>query len=248
MKSSVRVGLIIAMKEEADILASAIGLTQRKTKKGNYLTYTNTQGDIVMLTPGLDERFLCFGTPVSRIGKISAGIITTLLVKNFHPRCIINAGTAGGIKSASMSIGDIVIANFVSSHDIHIPLSGYDEYGIRKIPIIHHKKLQFLSQPYKIGLVSSGESFATMSEEWKIIKQNNALVKEMEAAGILHALEILGSKTPIYVIKSVTDICDEKIHAHTSSEEFRKNFNFAMNELSSVMKEIVDHKDKILLK
>ncbi|OGG11600.1 hypothetical protein A2Z00_05230 [Candidatus Gottesmanbacteria bacterium RBG_13_45_10] len=246
MKSSVEIGLVVAMKEEADILATAIGLTQHKTEKGNYLTYTNTQGNIVMLTPGLDGHFQCFGRPVSRVGKISAGVITTLLIEHFHPGCIINAGTAGGIKSAGMKIGDIVIADYVSSHDIHIPIVGYSEYGKRKLPIAHLKKLKFLSHPHKIGLVSSGESFATSSEEWKIVKQNNALIKEMEAAGILHTMEVLDSMMPVYVIKSVTDIIDEDIHTLTSSEEFSKNFTSAMKRLSFIIKEIVDNKHKIL--
>ncbi len=245
MKTSVDIGLIVAMKEEADILASSIGLRQNKTQKGNFLTYTNSLNDIVLLTPGLDNLYQSYGNPISRVGKVSAGVITTLLIEHYHPRVIINAGTAGGIKSSGVNIGEIIVADSVSNHDVHIPSEGYNEYGIRKISTTNLKKLAVISQLYKTGLVSSGESFSATSIEWKTMKKNKALVKEMEAAGIFQAMQILGSTTPVYFIKSITDINDEDIYVKKSSEEFLMNFKFAMKQLSSFIKEMIDNK-KIL--
>lgn len=245
MNSVVDIGLVVAMKEEADILASAIGLAPVSSEKDNHRTYMSSNGAIVMLTPGTDPQFICNGKPVCRVGKVSAGVATTLLLERFAPRCIINAGTAGGLQSAGMSIGDIVLADSVTSHDIRIPIAGYKEYGIRKIPVTHLSKLSFLTLTYKIGPVSSGESFASMSEEWKVIKKNKALAKDMEAAGVLQTTEILGSTVPVYVIKSITDVGDEHVHAQTSSEDFRRNFSFAMKELSNVIKIIVENKEKL---
>jgi adenosylhomocysteine nucleosidase len=234
-----KIGFVVAMKEEADILASSLGLERQLISSPSYLKYSNSDGAIIMLTPGVDNSFGLPEKPVARIGKVSAGVITTILVREYHPELIINCGTAGGIKSADAQIGDIIVADFVANHDIHIPLPGYNDYGIRKIKTHSPESLGFLHHPYKIGTVSSGESFTTTEQEWQILRKNNAIAKEMEAAGILQALQILNYDKPYYIIKSITDIVDESILEATNAEQFIKNFTFAMEELTEIIKEIL---------
>ena len=246
MNKPTDIGFIVAMKEEADSIAVSLGLTSRKTENGAYLTYFSPDERMVILTPGLDSQYQSFGNPVCRVGKVSAAAITTILIERFKPRCIINAGTSGGVASMGMNIGDVVVADEITNHDMRIPLQGYKEYGTRKIPLKQMYKINFLHHSFKIGPVSSGESFSTSPEEWKIIKKSKALVKEMEAAGVMQAVEILNYISPVYVIKSVTDITDEHIHANVSSEEFRKNFVSAMKSLTKILLEVVDHTNEIV--
>lgn len=246
MLKQVNVGLIVAMKEEAEILASALKLTQKPNSSGTFIQFTNRDETIILLTPGVDPEFTAFGQPVCRVGKASAAVITTLLVQQFHPKLIINCGTCGGIATTGIQIGDIVIADSITNHDIRIPIPGYAEYGVRKLVINGLDSLNFLKSPYKIGTISSGESFTTTQEEWRLIKKSGAIVKEMEAAGVMQALQILDYKKPFYVIKAVTDMVKETTSGQNSSEQFVINFKLSMEKLSTVVKEIVTHKDLII--
>ncbi len=245
MKKQIDIGVVVAMRQEAEMLASVIKLEPFAVQSGNFYTYTNPDNTIVMITPGINSNYQSGDRPISCVGKVSAGVITTLLLERYHPRCIINTGTAGGITSMGMNIGDIVIANSVANHDIRIPLPGYSDYGIRKMAISNFEKLNFLSLPHKIGLVSSGESFTATPEEWDVIKKNKALAKDMESAGIIHALEILGNTTPAYVIKAITDVGDEHTHEKKSYEDFRNNFSLAIKQLSSVIAEVIEKKSEL---
>ena len=245
MNTHVDIGFVVAMKNEADILSSALGLSQIQHESGDFFVYSNSQESIVMLTPGQNIQFQCYGLPVSRVGKISSGVITTILIERFSPKCIINTGTAGGIASKDMQVGDIVIADFVTNHDIQIPLPGYMQYGSRAMPILHWKRIDGISASHKIGTVSSGESFITTADHWRAIRNSGAIAKEMEATGVVHAMEILNSTIPVYIIKSITDVNDENISHQQSSDEFIKNFETAMSTLSTCMKEIVEKKNEL---
>ncbi len=159
-----KIGLIVAIKPEADRIALALGLTQVEVQDYSYCMYTNPDNNIIMLTPGADPAFIAYDNqPVCRAGKVSAGIITTILIERYHPDVIINCGTAAGIATNNVHIGDIVVANAVANHDIHIPLPGYDAYGIRKITLKGIELFERITFPYKQGTVSSGESFTSGS-------------------------------------------------------------------------------------
>ena len=56
------------------------------------------------------------------------------------------------------------------------------------------------------GVVSSGNSLDWVKEDWDIMQQNGAAVKEMEAAGIAWALHFFD--IPFFCLKSITDIVD----------------------------------------
>jgi len=242
---SIDIGLIIAMKEEADVLASSLDLKLNKLFKQEFLLYSNQDESIVVLCPGVNRNFTSEGRTVCRVGKVSAGIIASILIQKYRPKMIVNCGTAGGIKSAGVEIGDIIIADNVVNHDCHFINSPYKEYGSRKIAIKNYK-LQLLKQSYKIGTVSSGESFITTTFEWNALRKSKAVAKEMEAAGILQAAEILNYKKPIFIIKSITDLIDEKIQTRTSHSQYMKNYLTAIKSLKSIIKEIIDNRTKFL--
>ncbi|GEM_PF-3475786 len=240
----VSIGFIVAMKEEADILAKNLGLILQPSQAAAYNTYTDAKRTLVMLTPGNDEKFNFNGQPLSRVGKVSAGIITTILINEYHPRMIINCGTAGGI-GRSTTVGDIVVADAVTNHDMRFPFPGYAEWAKRKTLLKNVHKIASIKLPYKVGTVSSAESFTPLSEEWEVISKNGAIAKDMEAAGVLQALEILNDATPCYVIKVITDAVTSDADEATSSDDFLGNFTLAMNNLSDFVRKMVEVKESL---
>ncbi len=59
MNTHVDIGLVVAMKNEADMIASALGLSQIQVGSGDFFVYSNSQESIVMLTPGQNNQFQC---------------------------------------------------------------------------------------------------------------------------------------------------------------------------------------------
>lgn len=230
------IGLVVAMKEEADIFAKALNLTLQKDDN-KYFTYLSGALDIVMVSPGLDKRYTANSRPVSRVGKAHAAAVAALLVGQYSPKTIINAGTSGGVSGQGAEIGDVVLASFVTNHDIDIPLQGYSKFALRTNKL-NTPKLNF---PFKTGGVSTGESFSiTHADRAKIIK-NKALVKDMEAAAVVEAINLISSNTKIIVLKSVTDIVDKKTSA---AVDFVANFNLATTNLSHALRKIVKDIEK----
>ena len=59
----------------------------------------------------------------SGIGKVSAGIVTLLMIEHFKPELIINSGIAGGYNHQLKPL-DIVIGNKVGCYDIDMRMDG----------------------------------------------------------------------------------------------------------------------------
>lgn len=243
-KSQIDIGFIVAMKEEADLLASFLGLKYVKNTVSSYSKYVNIDESFVMLTPGVDINYMIEGKPVNRVGKVSAGIITTILVEEYSPKIIINCGTAGGI-GKKVKIGDLVIADYVTNHDIRFPYHDSNFWTQRKIPLKFNHKLQFIKSEYKLGTVTSAESFTTVPEDWKAIRKSNAIAKDMEAAGVIQALEIINYNNPCFIIKSITDIVSVTINERKAYDMFMKNFTSSLSRLSKIIKEIVSEKESL---
>jgi adenosylhomocysteine nucleosidase len=239
------IGLVVAMKEEANFLASALGLAYQQIDSASYAVYVNKNKSLVMITPGVDINYAPDKKPINRVGKVSAGIITTVLIKDYNPKIIINCGTAGGVGSG-IKVGDLIIADYVTNHDMQFPTSVNNLWAQRKIQIKNNYKLKFLKSQFKLGTVTSSESFTTSAEEWKLIHINKAIAKDMEAAGFVQALEIMNYKNPYFVIKSITDITDIDIDEKLSYENFQNNFKLAVNNLSGLIKEIIFNRKQLL--
>ena len=73
-------------------------------------------------------------------------------------------------------------------HDRRIPLPGYTEYGIGSHLAFSTPNLQS-HLGCKLGVCSTSNSFGHLPEEEKIMIDNDASVKEMEAAGIAWVCE-----------------------------------------------------------
>lgn len=244
LKTQIDVGFTVGMKEEAELLASFLGLKYENDNVSSYCKYTNKDKSLVILTPGIDINYIINGKPFNRVGKVSAGIITTILVKEYEPKIVINCGTAGGI-GKKISIGDLVVADYVTNHDINFPYRSSNLWAQRKVPLKFNHKLKFLKSKYKLGTVTSSESFSTTPEDWKIIDKSKAIAKDMEAAGFIQALEIVNYTNPHFIFKSITDIASISMEEKRTYKLFLKNFTFALTNLSKIIEELVSKRENL---
>lgn len=236
-----KIGIVaVASYDEAQKLADALGLVV-SAGNGSYSLYVNESENILLITPGRDAKYIANdGLPIGRPGKVSAAVVATLLFERYHADTIINAGTAAGIAGHDLVIGDIVVASHVSNHDINIPLEGYDQYAVRKIPISGMSTLDGLGLAYKRGVVSSSESFTVSPEQWQLMAVNDVAAQDMEAAGVVQAAQILGYQGPIYIVKAISGIANAASGVmNDEAASYEQNVSTTMHVLVTFVRELI---------
>ena len=183
----------------------------------------------------------------SGIGKVNAGITTSILIENFNVTSVINIGVAGGQKGVSHK--DVVISKEVLYHDVNVtyfsdkphgqipgsePLFYADKSLLKKTTTIMEK----LNINFKIGKIASGDQFVTKLDS---IKEVNALYNdiyaiEMEAAAIAHTCTIYG--IPFIIYRSISDVIDNDLQYldfYEFLDEAAKNATTVLKELIKVI-------------
>ncbi len=225
------IGIIGAMNEELEIILKEVKeLKEIKLKIRTFYTGKISGKDVVIVLAG--------------IGKVNAGITTSILIENFDVTSVINIGVAGGQKGVSHS--DVVISKEVLYHDVDItyfsnklhgqisgskPLFYADETLLKKTISIMDK----LDINYKVGKIATGDQFVT---KLKSIKEVNALYDdifaiEMEAGAIAHTCTLYN--VPFIIYRSISDVIENE-KQHLDFYEFLKE---AANNATKVLKELI---------
>lgn len=150
------------------------------------------------------------------IGKVAAAVATTMIIEKFNPDYVVNTGSAGGFDQ-ELNIGDIVISDVVTHHDVDLTVFGYvlgqcagmpENYVCNEqlIEAAESSARQIDGVKVKKGLVCSGDSFVGSDELAAAILQKfpSMIAVEMEGAAITQAAYLMG--VPFLVIRSLSDI------------------------------------------
>lgn len=211
------IGIIGAMKEEIDEIVKLMQV-QNETK---ILTYHFIEGkiadkDVVVLQGG--------------IGKVNASLSTTLLLDHFDIDCVINIGSAGGLKRCQ-NVGDIVISSKVVHHDVDITAFGREIGEVPDMPRFFEPDadllykvndiLKKLNIDSHIGLIGSGDQFISRQDQVDKIITNfpDIMCAEMEAASIAQVCHIYNVK--FIITRSLSDIFN-KGENHIQFDEYLK--------------------------
>ena len=226
------IGIIGAMDQELEVILKEVkDLKEIKLKIRTFYTGKISGKDVVIVLAG--------------IGKVNAGITTSILLENFDVTSVINIGVAGGQKGVKHK--DIVISKEVLYHDVNVtyfndkphgqipgsePLFYADKILLSKTKSI----LEKLDIEYKIGKIASGDQFVTKLES---VKEVNALYNdiyaiEMEAAAIAHTCTLYN--IPFIIYRSISDVIDnEKQHL-----DFYEFLDEAVKNATLVLKELIE--------
>lgn len=228
-----RVAFVFAMEVEGRAFAEQLGLTDRGRLDPD-LPATWLEGDLPMADGGslaIAAGFAGFDQEAGcdRIGTDAAGLATYLLCRKFNPDLLVNAGTCGGFQERGVGVGDVFIGQEAFLfHDRRIPIPGFREYGLGRIPACPLAGLcEVLSA--RPGVVSTGDSFASSSEEMAFFSSEKVVAKEMEAAAIARLAKDLD--IPFVALKAVTDLVDLPLQA--SDEMFERN----LKEVAGILQE-----------
>lgn len=216
------ISIIMDMRSEADSLIQTLQLRKADRPFRSGIPFEVYEGDLEtvqlsLLVSGTDPDF-----HVDNVTTVPAALMCYLAIEKFQPDLLINAGTAGGIAGRGCKIGDVYLSSGkFCFHDRRIPIPGFEQYGIGLYPSydtsVIAKDLQL-----KTGTVSTGNSLDLLERDMQLIKENRAIIKDMEAAAIAWVCRTLS--VPMFAIKAITDLIDEDTPTET---QFMKNLHQA---------------------
>ena len=182
----------------------------------------------------------------SGVGKVSAGIITALLITQFNPSAILFSGTAGGVDPA-LRQGDVVIGASVGYHDAGMQAAdGIRRRGMRNpltgdldpllvpapeslLSVARQSAHELRLPPLRTsdgeekapriveGVIVTGDVFlADNARRAELRNTLGATAVEMEGAAVVQTCRQFG--VPCLVIRSITDRADGE--AMTNYEQF----------------------------
>lgn len=194
------IGIIGAMAPEMAILAAALeGVEERQSAGMTFRAGTLGGKPVVLLQCG--------------IGKVNAGIGAALLIELYHPKAILNTGSAGGLL-ASQRFGDTVVSTAVVHHDVDVTAFGYAPGQVPGLPASFPSDPALVALadrclegiPHTTGLIGSGDVFVHDSLVIARIQAKfpEVCAVEMEAAAIAQACFL--SSTPFVVVRALSDI------------------------------------------
>ena len=225
------------MEEEALPIVRELGLSPVEKPFGRRLPMkvwsgTRDGGRAVLIWSGRDRR----NAKISNIGTQPAAVSTFALVDRFSPNLILNVGTAGGFASEGATLGDIYISRGAFRyHDRHIPLDGYNAYGIGGYQSADLSRVA-ADLNLKIGEISTGDSFRLLDTDWESFKVHRPAVKEMEAAAVAWVATI--TETPMAAVKGIVDLVD---HDSPSEVQFEQNLSTLTEQLAQSTRRVVEY-------
>lgn len=213
--SNAPIAIIGAMAQEVTILIDQLTNAKVTEVAGIAMHSGNINGVPVVITQ-------------SGIGKVNATIATAMVIERFSPKAIINTGSAGGI-GKGLKVGDVVLGQSVTHHDVDVTAFGYAIGQMAQMPVDYPSNKQLLqvlsvassafptAQVHQ-GQIVSGDQFIADSENFATIKQNfpDAMAVEMEAAAIAQTCHQFN--VPFVVVRAISDLADEE--ASMSFDEF----------------------------
>jgi 5'-methylthioadenosine nucleosidase len=188
---------------------------------------------VTVVTNGKDS---VYDTGVDNCGTVPAALVTFLALQKLgNVDLVVNAGTCGGFKRKGAEIGDVFLTSGVANHDRRIPIPPFIPYGIGKLDAIGASKLAE-ANGFKLGVCTTGNSLDATDEDDKLMKDNDASVKDMEAAAIAWSCSL--NSVPYLGIKVVTDIVDGD---RPTQEEFMENLSTAATSLQDALPKVIEH-------
>ena len=234
--------IAIAMEAEAAPFIEHLSLEAQDDFFSDTTPFKAYQGkhescNLTLITNGKDE---VHGTGVDNVGTIPAALATFLTLEKLNSEekkidLVINAGTCGGFKRMGAEIGDVFFTTAVANHDRRIPIPGFTAYGVGKLESTSVESLA-TALDAKLGICTTGNSLDAHDVDHHHMSENEASVKDMEAAAIAWSCEM--HKTPHFGVKVVTDIVDGD---KPTEEEFFENLGAAAKSLQEALPKVIEY-------
>lgn len=231
--------IAIAMEAEASPFVEHLGLKEDESFFPRQVPFKAYNGrhlecDVTVITNGKDN---VHGTGVDNVGTVPAAMASFLALQKLDGQAnlLINAGTCGGFKAKGAAIGDVFLTTAVANHDRRIPIPDFVPYGIGRIESVVATQLAEEINA-KFGVCTTANSLDKHEVDDHHMKENDASVKDMEAAAIAWSCSLFDM--PHFGVKVVTDIVDGD---KPTQEEFFENLASAAKSLQEALPLVIQH-------
>lgn len=221
-----KIGIITAMKEEADIIINKYGLSLNESF-ANISFYASESESIVLV--------LCW------IWKIQAWIWTTILVEKYAPDFYINIWIAGNWNLQKINIWDVLLCSSIIQHDMYLPFSwDHLDYANASIDLptdwfelLNESDFKYIEN----GICATWDQF--IDNAWKVQELNTKYWSdcvEMEAFSVCSSIrEMTWRLDNIFVVKAISDWAD-----NAAANQHMSNLDLAMNNSVVILDLIID--------
>ena len=203
------IGIITAMNEELEaVKTQMVQVTEFKEYDFCFYHGYLNQVEVVLTTSGG--------------GKVQAAIATTILIKQFKPKGLINVGVAGSLKS-DVKIDTVVCATMVAQWDFDLTAFGYKKgFDQSRYTYIVEKRLldilrSVLNEKDNLRFLPmvTGDQFIYQKSQIDTIKKDypNAACVDMEAGAIAQVAS--NYKLPFLILRSISDATEENNNEET---------------------------------
>lgn len=214
------IGIVIAMKSEAEILLSEMKTERSLLVSGQEVFVGTAFGkDVVLVVCG--------------VGKVNAALGVALAVHKFGAEKILNFGVAGGLNRKTelckvYSIAKAVQFDFDLTQLNGTKMGTLDEYETNYLPLSDLGLDQF--QKRNLGTADrfndSPADFLLLTNELK------ADIRDMEGCAIVQAATKM--QLPVYAFKAISDVAG----SGSTTEQYLKNKNEALKNLKAALPDI----------
>jgi len=205
-----------------------------------FVAFSGSHSDtkVTVITMGKDS---VYETGVDNVGTVPASLATFLAVEKMKADetpvdLVLNGGTCGGFARKGGEIGDVYLTTGVANHDRRIGIPGFDKYGIGSLETDIDPSTMATALGYKTGVCTTGNSLDKTETDDEYMKNNDASVKDMEAAAIAWTCKMSG--LPYMGVKVITDIVDGEF---PSGEEFLENLASAAKSLQAALPKVLSY-------
>jgi len=153
----------------------------------------------------------------SKIGKVFSSLTASVLLEKFGCEQLLFSGVAGAI-NPELKIGDLIIADKLSQHDLDISIFGHD-YGFvpegEKFVETDTKLRQIAKEVAKKnqlslieGTIATGDQFVASNERKEFISKHFAAdALEMEGASVAVVCDALD--VPFFILRAISDTAND---------------------------------------
>lgn len=182
----------------------------------------------------------------SKIGKVFSTLTAATMIEHFGCNKLLFSGVAGAV-SSELKIGDLVVANKLSQHDLDITAFGHP-FGFvpegsvfveadKDLIELSKKVASKMGKNVKEGIIATGDQFVANEERKNWIQETfNADALEMEGGSVAVVCNALN--VPFFILRSISDAAD--MDASFSFDEFLESSaiisaEFVMNMLDEII-------------
>ncbi|HIP56163.1 MAG TPA: 5'-methylthioadenosine/adenosylhomocysteine nucleosidase [Arcobacter sp.] len=152
----------------------------------------------------------------SKIGKVFSTLTATTMIEKFGCDTLLFSGVAGGI-NPDLKIGDLIIANKLTQHDLDITAFGHPHGYVPGGGVFVHTDEKLKNVALEVanenniklieGIIATGDQFVANEQRKNFILNTfNADALEMEGASVAVVCDALN--VPCLILRAISDTAD----------------------------------------